>query len=197
MKEPAIEVLTIGHSTVSYDRFAELLRAQYISAVADVRSAPTSRRYPHFNRETLRAALDRDGIAYAFLGAELGGRPRDPALYTNGVADYEKMAKTAEFARGVERVREGAQKFRVALMCSERDPLDCHRCLLVARALAERDIAVGHILSDGDVFPHAHIENRLLEAAGLAGELLLSRDQALALAYRKRSTRAAFKIDSA
>jgi uncharacterized protein (DUF488 family) len=193
MKEPALELLTIGHSSLSYEGFVELLRAQHVSAVADVRSAPASRRFPHFNRETLRGALNADGIAYAFLGAELGGRPRDPALYTNGVADYEKMAETEEFARGIERVMEGAQKFRAALMCSERDPLDCHRCLLVARALAERSVAIGHILSDGDVLPHAHIENRLLAAAGLANDLLLSREQALALAYRKRSSKAAFQ----
>jgi uncharacterized protein (DUF488 family) len=197
MREPALEILTIGHSSLNYEGFVELLRAQHVSAVADVRSAPASRRYPHFNRESLRAALDRDGVAYAFLGAELGGRPRDPGLYTNGVADYEKMAKAAEFARGVERVLEGAQKFRVALMCSERDPLDCHRCLLVARALAERSVAVGHILSDGEVLPHAHIEDRLLGAAGLASDLLLSRDQALALAYRKRSSKAAFQKEGA
>jgi uncharacterized protein (DUF488 family) len=82
------------------------------------------------------------------------------------MADYEKMAQASEFGNGLDRIIEGAKKYRVALMCSERDPLDCHRCLLVGRALAQRGVRVNHILDDGNVVSHAEIEDKLLELSG-------------------------------
>ena len=161
--------------------------------IADVRTAPYSRRYPHFNRDRLREALLLDGISYVFLGKELGGRPRERALYCDGVADYEKMAQAAEFSRGLERVIEGAKKYRITLMCSERDPLDCHRCLLVSRALIQRGVQVNHILDDGNVVKHSEIEDRLLELSGRnADDLFAPRSERLAVAYRERARKAAF-----
>ena len=93
-----LSVLTIGHSTHSWKHFASLLHGSGVTAVADVQTSPCSRRYPHFNRDELREKLRRDGLLYVFLGYELGGRPKEPRLYSNGVADYEKMAKTKEFS---------------------------------------------------------------------------------------------------
>ena len=87
-------VLTVGHSTHSYEHFLGLLRQARVTAVADVRSSPFSRRFPHFSRDELKASLRRDGIAYSFLGKELGGRPNESRLFRNGVADYEAMATT-------------------------------------------------------------------------------------------------------
>ena len=138
----ALTVLTIGHSTHSWERFLALLRSANVTAVADVRTSPYSRLYPHFNRDDLREELRADGISYVFLGKELGGRPSERRFYCEGVADYEKMAQASEFNKGLDRVVEGAKKYRIALMCSERDPLDCHRCLLVGRALAQRAVRV-------------------------------------------------------
>jgi len=94
------EVLTIGHSSLPYEGFVELLRKAGVTAVADVRSAPYSRHYPQFNRETLKAELKADGIEYSFLGEELGGRPTDRRLFCDGVADYEGMAREASFVKG-------------------------------------------------------------------------------------------------
>ena len=89
---------------------------------------------------------------------------------------------------------EEAEQHRVAVMCSEADPLDCHRCLLVARALAGNGIDVGHILASGAVMPHAEAEDRLLHLADLAeaGLLLSSRDERLAEAYRARARKGAY-----
>jgi len=186
-------VLTVGHSTHSWERFVGLLRSANVTAIADVRTAPYSRRYPHFNRDHLREALRLDGISYVFLGKELGGRPRERALYCDGVADYEKMAQTAEFSRGLERVIEGAKKYRITLMCSERDPLDCHRCLLVSRALTQRGVQVNHLLDDGNVAKHSEIEDRLLELSGRnVDDLFAPRSERLAAAYRERARKAAF-----
>ena len=189
----AAEVLTIGHSTLPYERFLELLRRANVTAVADVRSAPYSRHYPHFNRDDLRAELRSDGISYVFLGKELGGRPSERRFYCEGVADYEKMAQAPEFSEGLKRVVEGVKKYRVALMCSERDPLDCHRCLLVSRALAQRGVRVSHILDDGSVVSHTKIEERLLELSGRTNDdLFAPQSERLATAYRERARKVAF-----
>jgi len=188
-----LRILTIGHSTHSYEDFLSLLRAAGVTAIADVRSAPYSRFLPHFNQPELQKALPQSGISYVFLGKELGGRPSDRDLYSDGVADYEKMARSEEFEKGLARLADGAKKYRVAMMCSEQDPLDCHRCLLVGRALVRNGIEVGHILPDGTVISQADVENVLLESSGHGShDFFASRDEQLALAYRARAKNAAF-----
>jgi uncharacterized protein (DUF488 family) len=164
-------VFSVGHSTHPYERFVGLLRDAGITAVADVRTHPHSRFYPQFNKGTIEARLRADGIAYSFLGEELGGRPSSAQYYRDGVADYERMANAAQFHRGLERVMEGAQKYCIALMCAEQDPLDCHRCLLVARALAQRGMEPRHILPDGQIVSQTEIEVRLLQLSGRAATI--------------------------
>ncbi len=186
-------VLTIGHSTHSWERFLALLRSANVTAVADVRTSPYSRLYPHFNRDDLRHELRSDGISYVFLGKELGGRPNERRFYCDGVADYEKMAQASEFKKGLDRVIEGAKKYRIALMCSERDPLDCHRCLLVGRALAQRGIRVRHILDSGNVVSQDEIEDKLLEVSGRnTDDFFAPPAERLAAAYRERARKVAF-----
>ncbi len=133
-------------------------------------------------------------MAYLPFGDTLGGRPREAGLYRDGVADYEAMAKRPEFRSGLDRLCGAAARHCVCLMCAEREPLDCHRCLLVARALAERGIGVGHILHDGTVTPHAAIERQLLADYG-EGDDLFSTGQSdqLAAAYRRRAPAVAYR----
>jgi uncharacterized protein (DUF488 family) len=191
--DASLRVWTIGHSAHSWERFITLVRNAGITAVADVRTSPYSRFSPHFNRDEVRDELRRDGISYVFLGKELGGRPTGQRFYCEGVADYEKMAHTEDFKKGLERVIEGAKKFKIALMCSEQDPMDCHRCLLVGRALAERGVQVGHIQGDGIIATQEQIENRLLEVSGRSSDdLFVSREDRLATAYRDRARQVAF-----
>ena len=133
-------ILTIGHSRHSLERFLSLLETAQVSVVADVRSAPVSRFSPHFNKNVLSASLAGQGIDYVFLGQALGGRPERPEMYTQGRADYEKMAASPEFRAGLAQLIETAEQHRLVAMCSEADPLDCHRCLLVGRALAESGV---------------------------------------------------------
>src|SRR5262245_49070311 len=113
----AFDLFTIGHSNHPIERFLDLLRGSGVTAIADVRSMPSSRRYPWFSKTRLSERLETEGIAYVPLGDQLGGRPRDATLYRDGVADYEAMARTPEFCAGLDRVGEGARKFRVCLMC--------------------------------------------------------------------------------
>jgi uncharacterized protein (DUF488 family) len=193
VRSDSLEVLTIGHSSHPYDRFLALLRMGGVTAVADVRTAPFSRHYPHFNKEQLREELRLDSIAYVFLGRELGGRPSNRTFYSDSIADYEKMATTEPFKKGLDRVIEGAKKYRIALVCSEHNPLDCHRCLLVGRGLSERGVRVTHILADGAAITQAETEKRLLELSGRSSDdLLMSWEQRLAAAYRDRARKIAF-----
>ena len=198
MPDSQTTVFTIGHSTLPYERFLALLRGAGITAVADVRSAPFSRHQPHFNRDQLSAELKVDGIAYVFMGAELGGRPKGTEFYCDGVADYERMAETPAFKAGLARVKDGAARHRIALMCSEQSPFDCHRCLLVGRALSREGVTVRHLLPEGDVIDQCGIEAELLEAAGLDGlDLFASPQERTDLAYRRRATKVAFAASPA
>jgi uncharacterized protein (DUF488 family) len=176
------------------------LRASGIDAVADVRSTPGSRFCPLFNVKNLAALLERKGIAYLPYGDMLGGRPRDSALYCDGIADYEAMARQPEFKAALARLTADATGCRVCLMCSEREPLECHRCLLVARALAERKLAVGHILFDGAIEPHTTTEQRLLALDSDDGDLFATGNplaarlqERLAAAYRRRGRAVAYR----
>lgn len=188
------QVLTIGHSTHPWDQFLALLRGANVTAVADVRSAPYSRRAPQFSREALMAGLREAGIAYVYLGKELGGRPVDKTLFCDGVVDYDRVAATAEFAAGLDRVVAGTRKHRIALMCAERHPLDCHRCLLVSRRLRERGLGIGHILAGGTIQPHREIEAQLLAIAKAdADDMFESEAERLARAYRVYGRKAAFE----
>ena len=160
-------VLTIGHSTHLVEAFMDLLQRHCVTALADVRAAPYSRFNPQFNRETLAGSLRARGIAYVFLGRELGGRSENPACYDDGRINYERLGGTRSFQNGLDRVTQGAADHRIALMCAEREPLECHRCLLVAPAIEARGVSVAHIRSEGGSEPHGETMQRLLVMHGL------------------------------
>jgi uncharacterized protein (DUF488 family) len=192
MQSAACDLLTIGHSNLAADRFMALLTSAGVTAVADVRSVPFSRWCPWFSGKALAQRLAGEGIAYLALGDSLGGRPRDPKLYRSGVADYEAMAARPEFVAGVKRVVDEIARHRVCLLCAEREPLDCHRCLLVGRALAERGLTLGHVRADGTIEPHAATEDRLLTLVG--DDLFRDRAERLAHAYRRRAQAVAARL---
>jgi uncharacterized protein (DUF488 family) len=130
----------------------ELLRDESIEVIVDVRSYPYSRIAPQFNREHLASALPEHGVRYAFLGQELGGRPTFEEGYDDdGHARYDRMAERPAFQAAVERLCSGSRRCRIALLCSEGRPEECHRRLLVGRVLAGRGIRLRHILPDGAI----------------------------------------------
>jgi uncharacterized protein (DUF488 family) len=191
------EVFTIGHSTHSWEKFLELLRRHRIKAVADVRSSPFSQHNPQFNREPLQLALRQQGIAYVSLGNELGARRSEPECYVHGRADYSLIAQMPAFIRGMERIIKGAAKMRLAIMCAEKDPLDCHRCILVSPRLVEKGISVLHIHSDGTLESQAEAERRLAQKFDLAErELFRSTGEILAEAYRRQGTKIAYEEEA-
>jgi uncharacterized protein (DUF488 family) len=192
-------IYTVGHSTLSIEQFIEQLQRHQIQLVADVRSQPYSRRYPHFSREALQKSLSMADIRYLFLGRELGARRDEPQCYVLGQASYQEIAKLPNFVRGIERLLEGTDRHRIALTCAEHDPLTCHRTILVCRELRQRDVTIRHILRGGGLEEHAQAERRLIE------EELGSRDQAelftrpddtellVERAYTARADRIAFR----
>ena len=164
---PSREIFTIGHSNHSIEIFIELLQKQGITAVADVRSHPYSRYLPHFSKSALEVALKDAGIAYVFLGKELGARPDNTDCYVDGKAIYDRISSTEAFSQGIQRLLKGAETHKIALMCAEKDPITCHRTILVCPHLQDLDLAIHHILNTGELESHQHLEERLLVLSGL------------------------------
>jgi uncharacterized protein (DUF488 family) len=157
------EIWTLGHSRHDMSALVDLLRRHRIEVVADIRSHPSSRYNPQFNRERLRSSLVAAQIEYVFLGRELGGRPPEPEFYdAKGHVLYSAVAKSDRFASGIERLLTGAATYRVAILCSEQNPGHCHRRLLVGRVLTDRGVTVRHIRGDGSVISEEDL-GRLLQ----------------------------------
>lgn len=194
MNMPSFDFLSIGHSNIQAKRFAAMLQSAGAGTVADVRSVPLSRHFPWFSKNALAARLAAADIDYVPIGDQLGGRPRNASLYKAGVAEYEAMANQPEFLAGMDQLLDAAARSRVCLMCAEREPLDCHRFLLVARKLAERGFAIGHILHDGTIEPHAATEERLLALTQEGCDLFApGQSERLTAAYRCRSRAVAYR----
>lgn len=170
------QIFSIGHSNHAINKFLSLLESSEINMVVDVRSAPFSRMFPQFNQEILKKSLSDNSIGYLFLGDKIGGRSNDPDDYLDGQVIYKALANKEAFKTGIERLKEGSAKYRIALMCSEKEPLDCHRTLLVSQALASSDIIVGHIHADGTVEAHGNALVRLLSLHNLSSPDLFSDD---------------------
>ncbi len=190
---PANRIWTVGHSTHTLERFLALLKAHAINAVADVRSAPYSQRNPQFDRETLAQALAASGIQYIFLGAELGARSDDPSCFENNRVRYDRLAKKPAFLSGLERIREASGKYRLALLCAEKEPLNCHRTILVSRHLAALGVAVEHILANGEGETHDQAIDRLRCQLNLPShDLFRSHQEVVEDAYRLQERRIAY-----
>jgi len=188
---------TIGHSNHSMDRFLELLARHAIEAVGDVRSSPYSRFNPQFNRENLQKALKENHIAYVYLGQELGPRSEDPACYRDGKVQYGQLARTELFLKGLHRLRHGMQSFRIALMCAEKDPVTCHRMILICRALRSEPVQIRHILEDGSLESQWDAERRLLLALRMPQlRLFESPEGLIQRAYDNQAERIAYVRDA-
>ena len=190
-------VYSIGHSNHDQRTFLDLLRVHAITAIADVRSKPYSGYNPQFDREILQRALLKDRIRYVFLGAELGARSSDTACYERGVVQFDRLAQTSEFARGLDRIASGTRQYRVAMMCAEKEPLECHRTILVARELRRRGVEVAHIHADGRLERHEDALSRLARMLGVREEeqhLFRSAQELRDDLYRMQETRIAYEM---
>ena len=171
-----------------------------ITALCDVRSQPYSRTNPQFNRETLKTTLSAQCIKYLFLGKELGARSEDPACYENGKVRFDWLAQTDLFQQGLDRLQNGMHKgFRIALMCAEKEPLVCHRTILVARHLINRGVDVQHIHANGHLESHDDAMERLSQMRGLEtgiDDMFKSAEFLEDEAYRLQAERIAYELGS-
>ena len=150
---------TVGHSNKTLDDFLLLLKTNNIAAIYDVRSRPYSRHVPHFNKSQIERALAAHGLAYRFMGREIGGQPDDPELYdAQGHVRYDLLSRTPLFQKGLSQLIQDANSQRIALMCGEENPEHCHRHLLIARILLEKGLDVGHIRGDGSLVSASELE---------------------------------------
>ncbi|MGM9508178.1 DUF488 domain-containing protein [Larkinella sp. GY13] len=160
-----VRIYTVGHSNHETSYFGELLETVGITCVVDVRTIPASTYNPQFNRAALSAFLKNRQIAYLHLPEEFGARHDHPELLDDfGRVDFEKVHQSAAFQSGVNRLLKGLERnFVIALMCSEADPLDCHRFAMIARYLTENGFEVYHILRDKTILSNAALEDELLK----------------------------------
>lgn len=165
-----MRLFTIGHSNHSLEKFFELLEANGVMTLVDVRTMPASRYNPQFNKGNLEQALPERDIQYVFAGNYLGGRPSDPTCYKSRSlpaegadylheVDYPEVMKRPWFTKGIERLLELADEQTTAVMCSEEDPAQCHRHHLIAKYVMREypEVNVRHIRGDGTVFSAASL----------------------------------------
>ena len=194
-------VYTVGHSNIEIDTFIGILKKHSITCIADVRSAPYSKYAPQFNKENLRQILEKNAIAYSFIGKELGARQNRPELFdSQGRLIYSEYQKTEQFRAGIERLKEGINKgYRIAIMCSEADPFLCHRFIMVSSYLVYNGFIVRHILHEGSVIDNSQLEEKLLEKFKKIlprknlFENNVTKDMQLAEAYKLANEKIAFK----
>ena len=170
----------------------ELLQQHAVDVVCDVRSQPYSEYNPQFNRDALKAALRENAITYIFMGRELGVRSENPSCYIDGKVQYGYLANEPLFRRGIERLCRGMEEYTVALMCAEKDPITCHRMILVCRKMRPLATQIKHILADGTIETNAQAERRLRNSLGIHPDLLRGESQSIEDAYDKQGQKIAY-----
>lgn len=157
------KLFTIGHSQYKVEYFLSMLKNYNINYVVDVRSIPYSKFANNYNRENIKRILMDINIDYSFMGNYFGARPSDIKLYSaEGYVDFDKVKESSKFRQGLECVLKGiGMGNRIALMCTEKDPIDCHRSILVGNTFWENGIEVNHIISDITIQKHEELNERL------------------------------------
>ena len=169
-------LLTIGHSNHGLNDFMNLLSTNKIELVIDVRSAPYSKIYPHFNRESLESSLTKNSIKYLFLGDSVGGRSNSIDDYSNGRVVYKKLAEKKEYISSINLIISLSSQHKAVLMCSEKEPLECHRTLLISRSIEASKVKVLHIHRNGKIESHEEAIERLLRIWNLDSPSLFGKD---------------------
>ena len=157
-----MRLYTVGHSSHTQEEFLRLLQENDVNCIVDVRSVPASKYAPQFNQDALESFLRHHGMTYYFFGHEFGARRMD-SFNNNGQVDFELAVHTRLFQQGVERLTLLLSNHHVALMCSEANPLECHRFALIARYFHEQGIEVLHILKDASTVCHTTLEQEMVK----------------------------------
>lgn len=201
-----MELFTIGHSNYSVDELVDRLKYYAINCVVDIRGTPYSKYNIQFNKEVIRETLRHKGYVYIYMGKEFAAQRQDKTLYTEeGYADFEKVVLDKDFLKGIERLKDGCEKgYKIVLMGAMQDPIRCHRCILLGRALEEAGFHLRHILDDYTLASQGEMEERLLEKyeynsgqlmlGSLEGKML-SRQDILKECYRKSNREIGYRVE--
>ena len=188
---------TIGYAAHNVESFIAALKKFNITAIADVRSQPYSKFKPEFNKEILKKVLVNNGIEYVFLGDNIGARIKAPECYKNGQVDYELISKHPLFQEGIDRLLKGMEKFSIALMCAEKDPINCHRTILICKHLKRYQLQIYHILDANTLESHSETEFRLMKLFHLEQPDLFMKDsERLAEAYFRQEEKIAYVTEN-
>ena len=171
-------IFTIGHSNLEIKSFIKLLKGNCVDVIVDVRSKPYSRYAPQFNKNNIQATIETNNMKYLFLGKELGGKPESPDYYdTRGYVLYSKIADSIPFKEGIKRLLKGIKEYRIALMCSEENPANCHRMLLIGRVLVDNEVKTLHIRSDARIQSENDVINENSKEKSLTAQQQLFSDK--------------------
>ncbi len=177
-----VQIFTIGHSSRSFEEFSQLLQEHRIERLVDVRSFPTSKKFPHFSQHNLISSLQGMDIRYYHLKALGGYRKSDLKDSPNqgwespGFRAYADHMLTEEFQQALDAMIEIASEAKTSIMCAEAVPQRCHRQLICDALVGPREISVVHILTEGltehCLTPFARIEGGRVVYPKLQGSLL-------------------------
>lgn len=193
MEENNKKIYTIGYAAHTIDSFISTLKKFKINALADVRSHPYSKYKPEFNREDLNENLSNAGIKYVFLGDNIGARIKAPECYKNGQVVYDLISRHPLFQAGIDRLIQGMDKYSIALMCAEKDPVNCHRTILICKYLKRYQMQIFHILDINKIEKHSDTEHRLMKSHNMEQPNLFLKDaERLERAYSKQEEKIAY-----
>lgn len=183
---------TIGYSSFQLRDFIKILMKEEVNALADVRSRPYSKTFPDYNMNNLKMSLKPYHIAYVPMCDQLGAQPKNPSVYTDGHVDFNKFAKSDTFLEGCERLKNGLTNYTICIMCAEKDPLTCHRAILVAHNMKSLypKINIYHI-QPKIIESHSDMEFRLLAVTGNQQNSLMG-ENPLENAYAKQARKIAY-----
>jgi uncharacterized protein (DUF488 family) len=157
-------VYTIGYTGFTTEKFLATLKHYNINVVIDVRSSPYSERYADYNKDNIEKLLKENGIYYRNYVTEFGARQDNNTFYADdGILDFELFARSKQFQAGVTKIQNSLEKgYSVVLLCAEKNPIQCHRTILVARAFHNLGYTVLHLLPEQKTLTHDQIELELL-----------------------------------
>ena len=197
-------VYTIGYTAFEINSFINVLKKYEISCLIDVRSVPKSSYYKDFDDTNLSFLLKKHGILYRNYKQEFGARQEDKSFYNKkGYLDFDVFSNSEQFKSGINKIRKAQQLGHiVCLLCAEKDPINCHRAILIGRNLDKNGFCVRHILANEKYCEQSEIDMRLLEKyfpnrkqLSLFNENNLTDDEALEKAYQLKNEEIGFRLE--
>lgn len=199
-----MKLFTIGHSVYDTYYFINLIKIYNINCIVDVRSIPYSKYSRQYNKDVIKNILKKNNIVYIYMGAEFGARRESKELYSKeGYLDFEKVVYDNDFLKGVERIKNGLQKgYNIAFMCTEKEPEDCHRCILIGRYFNDIGYQVINIIDEKNYKTQNVIEQDLLNEyfpernqISLIPDLNKSDEELIRDAYKLKNKKIGYRLE--